>query len=641
MILLYLLIFGILMLVYCSVYTPYPVGEWDDYTFPVASLLNDHNFSISDSDVAFYKELFPVWAQYADSYSLSGYTAKGGGEISWYFPVYALACIPFTLLLKCTELPTVYAFPFTNLFLLMLAVAWMNKYLKASDRTKLLMVVLLTLNPIVFYISWISAEVFIFSFLVIGLTCWYNQWYRRAAFFVSVAGMLNPTIMSIGIVMIAEYLFYMFRSKTDEQSWGAVIKERVPGVIGYGCCYIIGIVPMIYNYYNTGHINLTASYSSFTHGAESTLSRFFAYLFDLNFGVLPYFPVIFLLSFFLLAIAILKRNVRYIEWFLAFIINVVLYSFMVHINCGMSGISRYNAWGTVLLIFAVVLIGMKAVPSDKIKKVCSGAIWLGVILTATIVFSYGPNCASKTSYIEFTPIAEFMLDNYSELYHPLRSTFNSRTTHIDGGYQYETPIAYSSEKDGYVRKILASENDKEVLLKQYASAFGESEHFIEQVNRLRGVDYISLSDKDRIRKVSIYEPGEILSFAAADPSGLRYVIHGMSSPEDWGTWTDGKEALLGLRANTQSDLLHCRIAAGVYNSFQDVTISVNGVCVYQNTAYLGEDIEFDFSNANGGVIEMIISLPQACSPAETGSDDKRVLGLSIEQMEISEVSAAQ
>lgn len=633
----YIILFGALMLIYCSINMPGPTGEWDDYSLPVASIINEHNFSISDADVAYYKELFPNWAGYIDNYSLSGYTTRKGGQMAWYFPTYSFVCIPFTLLLKFLKLPTVYAFPYTNLFFLMAAVVILFKYLKSSDKIRLLMVLLLTLNPIVFYISWTSAEVFIYAMLVVGLTFWYNKWYKRAAFTVSVAGMLNPTIMSIGMIMIMEYMWGLFKNKPKQEKFISFFRQNLLELIKYGCCYIIGVIPMAYNYYNIGHINLTSSLSGFTHGNESTIARFFSYIFDLNYGILPYYPILLIISFVFFVVSIVKRNIRYIEWIITFIINVVLYSIMVHINCGMSGISRYNSWGVLILIFATVLIGPEAFEKIKIKVASFVAIGIGITLTAGIVFNYGPNLASNTSYVYFTPIAEWALNHFSGLYNPLKSTFNSRTIHVDGGYGIETPVVYYAE-DGYIRKILASDNDRDSLLNDYASVTGMNDNFIKQVNELDGMGYISLSESDKIVKVESYNVGEKLFFTRNDSTGLVYAVQGMSGPEDWGTWSEGKKTIFRFKTNSRASVLHCEIAASVFNNLQDITISINNQIVYQNASYLGEGIEFDFDNpGEGECIEITIDMPNAISPVELGQNgDARVLGLGYNAMIVCE-----
>ena len=632
----YMAVFGILMLIYCSVNVPTPVGEWDDYSLPIASIIKEHNISISDVDVAYYKELFPNWAGYIESYRLSGYTTRAGGQMVWYFPIYALVCIPFVLILSWIKLPTIYAFPYTNLAVLMISVTILNRCLKSREKTKLFMVLLLTLNPIVFYISWTSGEVFIYSMLVMGLTFWYNRWYKRAAFFVSVAGMLNPTIMAIGIVMILEYVIVLLRTKAKEEKWSLFIKKKIPEVIKYGCCYIISIIPMAYNYYNVGHINLTASLSGFTSGNESTFSRFVSYVFDLNYGILPYFPLLLILSIVFFIVAIFKKNIRYIEWVITFLINMALYSVMIHINCEMSGISRYNSWGALILIFAVALIGTDSLTEIETRGASFIVIGIGVVFTTITVFVYGPTCASNTLYLRFTPIAEWTLDHFAKIYNPLKSTFNSRTVHVDGGYSYETPVTYSA-KDGYIRKILASENDKEVLLNNYVSIYGTNENFINQVYDLNGVGYISLSAKDGIVRVEPYEAGNVLLFSANESTGLKYAVQGLSTAEEWGTWSIGHETKFRMKCDVQSGMLHCEIVAGVHNNVQDITISVNGQRVYQNHDYKGEGIQFDFANPGvGNCIEIAIEIPNAISPAELGvSDDRRVLGLGFTQMTIS------
>ena len=640
----YMITFGILMLIYCSVNTPSPVGEWDDYSLPIASILNDHNFSISDEDVLYYKGLFPNWADNIDNYDLSGYTTRdGSGQMPWYFPTYAIVCIPLTLILGWLKLPTIFAFPYTNLAFLMISVSVMYKNLKCDETKKSFMVLLLTLNPIVFYIGWISAEVFIYSMLIIGLTAWYNRWYRRAAFFVSAAGMLNTTIMSVGIVMIVEYTLILLKTKSKAQKWSLFLKDGVPDIIKYGCCYMIGVIPMIYNYYNVGHINLTASLSGFTNGTESTISRFLAYFYDLNFGFLPYFSIILILAIILILFAIAKKNFRYIEWILTFIINVVLYSIMVHINCGMSGISRYNSWGISILIFAVVLIGLDFIVNKTILKVGYTAIEVGIVLTTIIVFSYGPNKASNTSYVKFTPIAKWVLDNIPGIYNPLKSTFNSRTTHVDGGYGFETPVVYYAE-DGYVRKILASEKDKEELMNNYTSFTDFKKDFNKQISCLSGIDlcYISVPAKAKLTKAANYNIGTNLRFSTNESNGMIYIYSGVNISEDWGTWSEGNKVIMRMKTSSSASILHATIKAGVYNNVQNVIINVNDKEVYNNPKYTGDGIEFDFGNpGEGNLVEFTFDLPEAISPVAFGYEDGRILGIGFTQMVITEVTISE
>ena len=85
--------------------------SWMATVFPVASILNTHNFAIEPSDIEYYRTLFPDFAELTESYSLSGFnTLDGTGELTWYFSVYSLVCVPLTVLFKLIHVKTVLLF---------------------------------------------------------------------------------------------------------------------------------------------------------------------------------------------------------------------------------------------------------------------------------------------------------------------------------------------------------------------------------------------------------------------------------------------------------------------------------------------------------------------------------------------------
>lgn len=635
----YLALFMIVMLFIDLKHEPQPFGEWDDYSLPIASILNDHNFSINDSDIARHKSLFPEWSGFIDARELSGYEARDkSGELTWYFPLYSIVCMPLTSFLKVIGQPAVYAFSLTNIVLLITSIMVMNLFLKVDEKRKLLLTLLLTLNPIIFYIGWVSAEVFIYSMLIIGLTFWYNRSSKRAAIFVSLAGMLNPTIMFIGIVMIIEHLYELIKNRAKDQEWPLFIKNSFKDLIPYGCCFVPGLIPMIYNFYNVGHINLTSSSDQFVNPYESTFARFIAYFFDLNFGFLPYFPLILIMALVLIVLSVLRKNYRYFVWLLTFIVMVGLYSIMVHINCGMSGISRYNCWSITILIFAIVAVALDGLDTKKVM-VNGGILAVGCVYTLAIVIWYGPFMAEKTNYTSFTPIAEMVLDKAPSLYNPLYSTFNNRTLHVDyvaDRDSIKTPVAYY-DNDGYVRKILASASDKDKILDTYFSLSGNEDAVTSRVTGLgEDLSYMTFSRKDKIIGCPTYEIGTVLSFSLENDNGTSYFLSGISSPEDWGTWTDGNEVLMRLRTDSSSDVLHMDIEASVYGS-QDVRILVNNVEVTDIKAYDGQGISFAFDNPGEGVpIEIRMILEDARPLTESGINDSRALGLGLMRITVTE-----
>lgn len=630
--LIYMIIYAVAMLFLSSLCTIGLTGEGDDYTLPVASILNRRSFNILPEDVAYYKKLFPRWSEWIDAYSLSGYIAKGGGEMPWYFPIYAICCIPFTVFLKFLNFPTEFAFPYTNIMVICISFIVLVKCLKRPETEKALLLAILSVNPIIFYFNWTSAETFIYAMLIIACVAWYNKWYKRAAIFVSLAGMLNPTIMSIGIIMIIHYMLCWIKGKEEKISWGLYIKGSILKIFSYGMCYIIGIIPMIYNYYNMGHINLTASHSEYLTGRETILERLLAYLLDLNYGIIAYYPLLLIVAALLSVVAIKNKKVDYIIWGGTFLINMLLYSIITHINCAMSGIARYNVWGVVLLIFGVCLCKNQLVHKIKFKRIINALLVVGVFWTMCIVLWYGPNVASNTQYTSFTPLAEYVLDKAPGIYNPLHSTFSSRINHVDGGYDYETPIVYTAS-DGYIRKVLASKKDQEYLMDNYVSCTGDNKWWKQKVHSLTEKEsYISVPPKYAIEKLPSYNIGEELLFGLKNYNAGDYIISGMSEQEDWGTWTDGREMIMRFQTSSDSDVLVGKIKCSVYNEKQKILIYVNGKTVYNNE-FEGGALQFSFSNpGKGEVIEIRIELPNAISPSVFGANDQRLLGLGITTM---------
>lgn len=631
-IMVYLIVYFIIMLFYSVAIRPGMQGEWDDYALPTISLINEHNFSISPSDVAKAKEIYSDWAGSIDHYRLSPYHTRAGGEMAFYFPTYSAACVPLTLLLYNMKLPAVYAFPLTNLAVIMIMSLVIWKCLKAGGWRKLALIVLLTANPVVFYFVWPSAETFIFALIGIALVFWHNHSWKRAAFFLSIAGSLNPTVMAMGFFMILDYFHTVLRDPAN----GKNVKERflhtLKNSILFACCFVICLIPMAYNYYNVGAINLTASMPGITTiGGNSTPQRFLAYLFDLNFGMLPYYWIIFIMAIVLIPFAVIKKQWRYLMCIVAGCCTIMGYSIMGHINHGMSGIARYNAWGSVMMIFAVCIYADKIFDGKISKLVVKSLLAVSAVITSIIVYNYGPMAASNTLYFKMTPIAEWFLNKAPALYNPLYSTFNSRISHVDGGYSYETPIAYVND-DFKLKKVLAAPKDKDILVSTYYGSDKANAWLKQQAEALIKVSYISVpSDISLEKKIGKLESGKPVLFYGDDYNASQYVRKGVSHKEEGFSWTDGHEVeLKGHLDGSAGSYVKCTIRwTGVYNGTQHAAINANGKTVYDDQLQPNSQITFKFK-PDSDIIDLKISLPDAVSPAKLGqSGDTRVLGMQL------------
>lgn len=628
----------VLLLIYGLTFSPIPTGEWDDYCLCTASLIHDQNGTISSSDIVKAKELFPEWRQDIDKYGLSGFTTSTGDELPWYFGTYSAVCVPMVLVLHFLDLPAIYAFVLTNIFVYILALYLVYKKAPISDAKKLLLLIMLIINPVVFYFSWISAEVFICSCVILTMLFWSRNEYKKAAIAVSIASTLNPAILALAIVMILDFLADLFRQKTMKsfKDIRACFKRNSESLFLYGCCYVIALIPFIYNYSQVGSINLTAALPRF-RDSTGTLPRFLAYLFDLNFGFLPYFSLLFLLFLLLIPFAVIYKKTRYILITIGFFGTVAIYSIMSHINCGFSAIARYSVWCAPVMLFGVAIYYDQIIKIHLLRLLANITIVVTLETMLFILYLYGPTLGSNVSVFDMTPIAAMVLDVCPSAYNPLFSTFNARVSHIYGGYTYTFPLYYAND-DGYVRKILVSKESSEVVLSDLTSYNSADLDWLrDQLNNIRDSQgqYISVDKSHQIFICRTYELGESIGFSSDNYTADRYISEGLYSESPSFSWTmnDTLKICMRIREAEEYKTFHVFIKiADVYNDKQQVNVLVNGSTVCSLNAIDGQNLSFDIPNNADGIVSLEFALPDAAMPSDQPGIYE--LGLGIEKIVI-------
>ena len=384
---------------------------------------------------------------------------------------------------------------------------------------------------------------------------------------------------------------------------------------------------MAYNFYHTGHINLTAGAGWFTPENEKTLDRFVSYLFDLNYGILPYFCILLMISIILCVFAVLRLQWRYLEWVTVFALNVYLYSIFHHINCGMDGIARYNAWGIVPLLFAVCLFFDRIFSLRGAIHCTKAALVLGTCLTGVIVFVYNPYKASNTFCFSFTPIASWVLDTIPCLYNPLPSTFHSRTCHIDGGYWYNLPIIYFDD-DMCARKILLDSSDTDILRYELSGSAEDMAWLDAEAHKVTDMRYISIS-QDHSLKAADIECLDTIWLSGENYNAEDYLITGISYNEGTHTWTDGNKVDFHFNfEDLQVDKeywVHI-VVGGLINDRQQIILHCNGVEIYNDFLTGASEIIAPFSLSADDPVSFSMLLPDAVTG--TGGD-ARNLGIGL------------
>ncbi len=470
-------------------------GEVDSYMLPAISIEQRLSLFVNQSDIDKAQIDFPDMYQgvktFNDLRSTKLVVVEDNKWISWYFPTYSIAALPIKLALKALGFNQSRTFLFTNILFFLLALIIVFKKLKLSEQKVFFTILLLISNPILFYvIMWSSAESLIFSFIVMSLVFFSNKEYKKAGMLVSIAGSLNPTIMIYGAMIIVSYFIDIYNDNMNKerQSLVILIKKKYINVLLFGICFIPCLIPFIFNFTVIGKLNPTTVQGS----VHNIWQRFFSYLFDLNLGYLPFIPVIIIMFIIMGIIGIYKKNVPSMIYFISLFGTVLAFSIMSHINSGMTGISRYAAWSSPIMIFFITTVGSTFIKKSFWEKTFTILIYLSSIISFAVLVDYSRS--PKHDYTYHNSIASAVLNKLPQLYNPFYATFISRTEHIDGGYIYCKPVIYTDNKKN-IRKIMvtgSTVNELLAIVKGDNRSLEILKNEIDKIKNRDGYNYINI-----------------------------------------------------------------------------------------------------------------------------------------------------
>lgn len=508
--------FFFLMLLLSCLKAPLAKGEGDDYALETVAIQMTGNIEITEEVIEQAKKDFPDFAYRfeqswigANAGTTDLYKAYNGKIYPWYGAAYSCLCILMKVILSILKLNQTYTFVLTNVCLYSVALLYVFFQLKSSRKNVFLMILLLICSPSVVYCSWPSAEIFTLSFVVLSLTNFVNKNYNGAAFYVSIAGSMNTTVMILGVVIIVDYFVELLQGIDDLRGVGAKIKKSIKNILFFGVCFLPSLSTYVYNLVFMHQLELQTSLG--LARTDFWCGRILAYLFDYNMGYIAYYFIALNLWLILLIGGGIKRKRTILMLSIAFLGVVWAYSLMFHINCGMEGIARYSAWAAPIFLFAVGTQYENVFNSQMIRRVFSVTIIIASISTVIVLKWFKDY--NNLSHLQYSPLAVMALDNYPKLYNPYPYTFIARTQHIDGGYwgNEDKSAFYYEDEDGFVRKILVVDETKEYILKHLV---GESEDVAIVKERLFAAEYFDYVNIEKVINVFLNKN----YFSAFDPA---------------------------------------------------------------------------------------------------------------------------
>lgn len=623
-----ILCFTILSLCWFSYKKGYIYHEIDSYALPIVSLQYRGSILMNETDLIKAQQDFPHIYKNIDSYeklrSSKLLVTKSGEWESFYFPIVAIGALPFKLLLTLANKNQEYCFILFNIF----CVAYLSIVILLKKEfsliQKILGIALIHCSPLFLYVRYIGAETVIFSLAGIGVLRIYERKYNRAAIAITIAGMANSTIMVLGMACIIDFIIYTI-GKYQERNFLKIILHEIKNIVLLIVCFVPCFSPFILKH-KTG----VMSFESIAT-VNGIFDRFLAYIFDINLGFCSFCPILIVLLCIGLFLNIKKKRFRIFIFYFGMLGTILAYSLMYHINCGMLYCARYVFWSYGMLLMIVLLFFADLFITPTYKKIITLIIAASCVIACACFYE---NKETYTYYLDFHKTTKKILTYLPSLYNPLPSTFNSRVNHIDGGYDYKTPVVYTSEK-GYITKILATEKDSDYL-KGISSINGTP--FLLKKKLSTSPKYISLPVNKKFMYGEKYSFGDVIFFFGAHNNSRAYITTGLSGTEEHFTWTEGHhlDFFAAFEDYEPQKSIHSFIDCGVFNGTQRVNVIVNESQRIELVARDGIPLEFDFEPSDNGKVHIAMDFPDAVSPKSLGmSEDPRVLALALKTITFS------
>mgnify|MGYP000866411609 CR=1 FL=1 len=617
-------------------------AEIDSNMLPTISMQYHGSILMDESDLKIaqrdYPELYKGINTYDDLRSVKLLQTNSGKWMSYYFPIYPLFCMPLKLFFQLISVDQSRCFLITNALLVLVAL-WMVLYrMNVSVKRRLAVACLLIISPIVYYINYINYEAFIFAILTIALVHYINHEKCKSAFFLSLAGMANSTVMVVGIVMIAEYGINMLR-KNKHRWCKQTIKACIKETILYGICFSPSLIPFVAQFAYRGQ----STYGEWVTLKEFIGVRFLTYLFDPTVGLFSFASIGLLLFLILIIVACCRKHRHSIVWLCFFTGSVGAFSLMFHINCGMIYCARYIVWVYPIVPLYICKEGVNEITTSVGRVGFTAVAGLSVCIIM-MINQYGWNVLDPQ---DFNYITKQILNYAPQLYNPYSATFYCRTLHIDGAYDINEPAYYLDSKTGNIRKIIfRADADSIHAVKKLAYGDQDSMDFfdkkVESIPLDEKFHYISLPRMSRYQLTPAPKSlasEEMIYFAGENRNADLYVSQGLSSAEENFAWTDGSVMRMTFMISDYKQhakykmILHC---LGTFNGKQNVEITQKTVdCITKDTICGKTQIEFDVIPDENGYVELTFTFPDAISPKELGeSDDTRQLAIQLQYGEI-------
>lgn len=609
-----------------SFITPYQSGDGQEYMLMTQAFQNHLSPNVTTEDIKKATAEYRCRFSSEDISDFRGFfESYDGKSYSYHFWLYSLFVLPFKLIIKFFQGNQLGAFYFCNVTMFLSALLYGYFKLRGEEYKQLIWLLLIGINPILFYITWTHAEVFTYSLTCISLIMFYKRNYKSAIFTVSVAAMQNQPIVFLGGLYFIDYCvdyFTVEKNKFKIRFTSEKVKLFIKPALITACSFIPFFIPLFFYYINYGTISLIASKSSqFALDWKKISSLFF----DLNYGMMIYIPIALILFF------VLFFYNFFVNWYRSLLYGIILFfitficSLQRNWNPGIAGINRYSVW-IVPILFYFILFEFNF-KKESLKRKLYGLLTVSTIVTGLLVMKDGFFVCNQ-GYLEYTPISRWVMENFPQLYNPQEEIFYERYVGAEGLMERDKDFYPSIiSKGNFIKKIYLKNAQIEALKQLIAP---ECWDFVEKKLKLQEeswyyinfpFDHVWFDHQGNSKQVSEYQSMKMGRNYLIKEENRKFELNNVNMP---GKVTQDQTLQLNFNLNNSSDQVFLKrgnrsypfgISYHIYNMDNSRLKFENEIIYFDQSIFPGESVDInmqlDLQGIPKGKYKIMIDCVQA------------------------------
>lgn len=437
-------------------YSPIHNGDIAEYTLTTVAFANHGTPAIRPDDLRETLAALPdmagayAWlstdlAEQHAKLSMPFAYGRDGGIYAIHFFAYSALAAPAYKLLPLLGLPAFKCFQVVNLALLLVLGLALRRLFGDNLKAALGLALFISCGSWP-YLRWTSPEVMSAAALLSALALFCSGAPLRAGLLAALGALQNPSILlALPLMPLLRYAALDAAARhAAGQGWRQRLATALQGRRGLLCLGLgiaLSLLAPLWNQWQFGVPSLIAA--MFTGAGFASLTRLHSLFFDLSQGMVIAIPALLLL---LAAWGLARRPddggapLLLPACMLLTLLMALPALPVINWNSGAQGIMRYAVWDAMPLLFAALW------------QLRTRRGWLPAVLLVLMVQAPVSWLLERYVYVDFSPMATYVLRHAPQWYNPEPEIFAERSRHRDE--YFDEPEIYSFSYQGRVTKTL-------------------------------------------------------------------------------------------------------------------------------------------------------------------------------------------